>query len=266
MKISEIFYLRLLKISALIILFFSMNFRAESAFILPGEELLYEVSYLGIKLCKIKIVTEKIDFVGKVPAYKAKAYIDTYRIPYVNFNGVFESWIDRSLIFTNQIVINSKLRNNPWEYQKVLFDYKGSNVIHGKWQNSRQIYDKKFTTKEKWCDPISLLFLVRNYANQKKYFKVATMMDVRNFYVSLNITGRRENIDIDACNYPVRSVYLNGNADFKGVYGLSGNFEGWVSDDDSRVPLKGKVDVTIGKVTIELIKWKRLSWMPPRGQ
>jgi len=48
-----------------------------------------------------------------------------------------------------------------------------------------------------------------------------------------------------------------------GNYGLSGKFEGWFSDDDAHIPIKAKMNVYVGSVVIELVKWKRGSWNPP---
>ncbi len=72
-------------------------------------------------------------------------------------------------------------------------------------------------------------------------------------------------MDIDAVNYPVKTVYFNGKAEWNGLYGLNGKFEGWFSDDDACVPIKAKMNVYVGNVNIELKSWKRKNWTPPKG-
>lgn len=250
-------------ISFIIIIFLSLYY--SYAFVYSGEELQYEISYLGVKLCKIVVTTHGKDKFGNVIVQKVRAKIDTYSIPYVSFTGTFESLLDPALTHSHQLTINSKLMKQPWETQKVVFDYAKGVAIHGKWHGSSQIYDDKFAIKGKWNDPISLIFLTRQYSSIKRRISVPTIMDVRKFNVTIDLTGKKESVSISAINYPIKSVYLTAKADWKGVYGLSGMAEAWFSDDAARVPLKAKVDMKIGSVTIELVKWKRQGWLPPKA-
>ena len=47
------------------------------------------------------------------------------------------------------------------------------------------------------------------------------------------------------------------------IFGLTGVFEGWFSDDAASVPISAKMHVLIGSVRIELLRWKRSNWTPP---
>jgi hypothetical protein len=66
-------------------------------------------------------------------------------------------------------------------------------------------------------------------------------------------------------NYPIMTTHFDGTANWTGVYGLTGSFEGWFSDDAARVPIKAKMKVYIGSVTLELQSWKRGNWQPPKA-
>jgi hypothetical protein len=61
-------------------------------------------------------------------------------------------------------------------------------------------------------------------------------------------------------------VGFDGRADFVGIFGLTGGFEGWFSNDEARVPIMAKMKVLIGSVTIELMRWNRPGWTPPRAR
>jgi hypothetical protein len=52
--------------------------------------------------------------------------------------------------------------------------------------------------------------------------------------------------------------------EFSGIYGLTGPFEGWFSNDDARVPIRANMEVMLGSVKVELIGWNRGGWNPPR--
>jgi hypothetical protein len=47
---------------------------------------------------------------------------------------------------------------------------------------------------------------------------------------------------------------------------LTGDFEGWFSNDEARVPILAKMKVILGSITIELMRWKRAGWTPPRAE
>lgn len=51
-----------------------------SQVIMPGEELLYEVSYMGITLGSIKVVTLKNEIFDGKNVYHSKIYIDSRKV------------------------------------------------------------------------------------------------------------------------------------------------------------------------------------------
>ncbi|MBI5324332.1 MAG: DUF3108 domain-containing protein [Ignavibacteriae bacterium] len=93
---------------------------------------------------------------------------------------------------------------------------------------------------------------------------MATFMEHDTCYTYINFTGKTENIEIDAVDYPVRTIFFSGKADWEGVYGVTGQFEGWFSDDNARIPIQAKMKLYIGNAEIHLIKWKRQGWAPPK--
>ena len=60
--------------------------------------------------------------------------------------------------------------------------------------------------------------------------------------------------------------FMDGKANFIGVFGLTGGFRGWFSDDAERVPIIAKLNVLVGSVTLELKEWKHGNWNPPKGK
>ena len=57
---------------------------------------------------------------------------------------------------------------------------------------------------------------------------------------------------------------LDGSTDFISVFGLTGYFEGWFSNDEASIPIVAKMKVIIGNVTLKLKSWKRAGWNPPK--
>jgi hypothetical protein len=72
-------------------------------------------------------------------------------------------------------------------------------------------------------------------------------------------------VEIDALDYEIRTVHFQGEANWTGVYGITGKFDGWFSDDEARVPIRAKMKLYVGNADIELVRWKRPGWTPPKG-
>ena len=107
--------------------------------------------------------------------------------------------------------------------------------------------------------------MARKYVHSKRNLKIPTLLEVDTVTTSIFFSGEKESVSIDAINYPVKTVHFTGKADWTGIYGLSGKFEGWFSDDTECVPIKAKMNVYVGNVVLELKSWKRNYWTPPKG-
>jgi len=232
----------------------------------PGEELEYEVSFLNIKLGRIRVVTEPNETFKGQSVFRAKATMESYPgIPFVDLNTIYSSWIDRSVSFSHRFEGNTKMSGNTWQFQRIDFEYDKEQIVNEKWENRVSI-DKLITKNtQKVNDGCSLFFLARQYANMKRSVRVPTLIDTQIGTTFINFHGRQETISIPAISYPVRTLFLDGRAEWEGVYGLSGRFEGWFTDDEARIPIRARMNVYVGNVIIELVKWKRDGWTPPRA-
>lgn len=232
----------------------------------PGEYLEYEVSFMGIKLGVIKTYMESNAEYNGIPVYKTKAVMKSNDgIPFLDLNATFESWMDKSVGFSHKFTSNIKKDEKEWDFQQLEFNYTDKYYDFKKWTNNKIVEEKRIPTNRKWNDGSSLFFLSRKFTDIKKTIKVPTIINADTAMTTINFHGKKENVEIDAVNYPVRCLYFDGKADWEGVYGLKGAYEGWFSDDEASVPIMAKMNVYVGKVNIKLVKWKREGWTPPRG-
>lgn len=231
-----------------------------------GEEITYSVSYLGIQLGTVKVITEGKETINGKTVVKTKGFIDTRAgIPFVDIHAVYESWIDKSGAYSHQFVGTLNSGSNDSKYTKYMFDYDKKTTYMQEWKNKKQVLNTSIDASRKWNEGLSIFYLARHYVDSKKNYKVPTIIEGDTVKTTINFDGRIENVEIDAVKYPVRTKYLNGSADWTGVYGLSGKFEGWFSDDEAKIPIRAKMKVYVGSVDIELVSWKRGSWTPPKG-
>lgn len=233
----------------------------------PGEELTYDVSYMGISLGTIKVTTLKNENFNGKTVHHTKVYIDSRKgIPFVDLHSIYESWIDPSVQFSHNFAASTKESDGSWSYDKYLFDYPGQTVTMEKYKANKLSNKRLLKTSKKWNDGSSLFFLARQMLKSKKTIKVPTIIMDDTVSTSINFVGKEETVDIDAVKYPVKTVYLSGTANWTGIYGLSGKFEGWFSDDEARIPIRAKMKLYVGNANIELVKWSRGSWQPPKAE
>jgi hypothetical protein len=246
--------------------FFTGIIPLKSQLFYPGEDLLYEVSYMGIKLGTIRLVSESLDVINNFPAYKVKAYIESYNgIPFVDIKGIMQSWVDTSITHSYKLIANTKKSEDSWLFEQVQQFPDKCEVDITHWLNKKLILSDTIKTKKKYSDGLSLLFFARNFGRTKSQIKIPTIIYKDTSNTSFNFLGKKEAVEVSSIKYPVKTRYFNGELGGKGIYGLTGDFEGWISDDSASIPIKAKLNVYLGYVNIELIKWKRNAWTPPKA-
>lgn len=235
-------------------------------FVYPGEDLTYRVSYAGITLGTVRSLTEPYTtFEGK-KAIKVKVFINSNpNIPFVSLHSIYQSWMDSTATYSYNFNASTQIDENLWEFDKYLFDYSKMNLTMETYRDKKLLKKKEIGIKKYCNDGSSLLYAARTLVGSKKSIKLPTVIMGDTATTVINFRGTKQTTDIDAVNYPIMTTYFDGTANWTGVYGLTGGFEGWFSDDAARVPIKAKMKVYIGSVTLELQSWKRGSWQPPKA-
>ncbi|NQW28958.1 MAG: DUF3108 domain-containing protein [Ignavibacteria bacterium] len=240
--------------------------QASAQMIYPGEELVYRVSYLNITLGTIKCVVEPYITYNGVRNAKVKVYIDTHpNIPFVSIHSIYESWLDEGGTFSNKFNANTKIDDDNWEFDQYLMDYKARTLTLEKYKQKVKVETKTMEIRKRFNDGSSILYAARALLYAKKTYKIPTVIMGDTVNTVINFQAKQETVEIDAVPYPIKTAYLNGDANWTGVYGLSGRFEGWFSDDEARIPIKAKMKLYVGSAVLELQSWKRGSWQPPKA-
>jgi hypothetical protein len=234
-----------------------------SRVLVEGEELKYNVRYGPIDIGQVRIVTTKKVAANGSTAFQTFAYIDSYKgIPFVNLHAVFESVFD-SVIFSRYFFGKSK-DGDYYDFARYRYDYEKKLVAMESGKRDT-IVEKRDTLKLDGGtqDGLSLFFYARDQLFSARGQNIAAVVKEKRVNTFIDFDGRRKTIEQDLIDYPVDCVGFEGKAEFTGIFGLTGEFEGWFSNDDARVPIMAKMKVIIGSVTLELMEWKRGGWKPP---
>lgn len=237
-----------------------------SGVLVEGEELVYNVRYGFIDLGQVKIVVTHGVRTGSYTAYQGKAYIDSYpKVPFVDLHAIYESLID-SAVYARFFVGKLKDKGH-WDMSRYRFDYDRNRVLI-EVADFDTIVTKRDTLAitSRYHDGLSLFFFARDQLFSHQKINIPTLIKEEKVVTYIDFTGERSSVELDGIDYPIDVIGFEGRADFVGIFGLTGGFEGWFSNDDARVPIMAKMKVLIGSVTIELMRWTRPGWAPPRGQ
>lgn len=235
-----------------------------NAIVAEAEELEYEVSWTFISLGTIRLH-------GK-PDRTADAWMDSYEnLPYVDLHSVYHSEMD-SLLFSRGSQSVDQQEDGSWKGMMYVYDLNNHRVVveHTKHRTASAPphalvkRDTLVLPQVRFMDGLSIAYSARALAHSKKSATMPTVLMGKLGETTFYLPGESTTVDLDAVAYPVRAIAVEGTTSVVGIFGMSGDFTGWFSDDGAAVPLKGKLNVLIGSVTVELTRWNRRNWTPPR--
>lgn len=242
----------------------NFNFITERKLVV-GEEITYVVSYSFIKLGEVKLkIKDKKEVNGK-NVYFTVAYINSYPgVPLVDLHQIYESKVNQEYFseFFRGIVKYPDYST----FTEYNFDYSKSAIRIKKGKvNPHQLWtDSAWKTDKMLQDGLSIFYFARMNLGTKKTINVPCFVNEKKEYTKINFYPEVQKINIDAVKYDISCLRLDGETNFVSVFGLTGYFEGWFSNDEASIPLIAKMKVIIGNVQLELKEWKREGWIPPK--
>jgi hypothetical protein len=228
-----------------------------------GEEYVYEVSWTFFKLGTIHLKVS--------PRYTVDARVNSYpSVPFVDLHSSHYSEMDSSFYSIGSRTAEKK--EEDWWGLNYIYDLPHKRLIveetHQKDPDSppfsRKIKDTLGLPSARFVDGLAIAFLPRLYVHTDQTVDVPTVLYGKIGTTTYHFSNEKTTVSIDALDDPVRVVELTGTTTAVGIFGMTGDFTGWFSDDDAAVPIKGKLKVLLGSVTVELIKWNRKGWNPPQ--
>lgn len=226
----------------------------------PGESLVYKVKWtffrLGTIIIKTRASAEGPGYV--IVSMQVKSNPDLFFLNVEEYNetvveiancmsksyyGEFRDGSDRKKIY-------SEYSNKTGAaYYKVVDD------VGKKTLQSDTIYNAS-----RYVDGPSLFFFTRTHARDRKSYNVPNMVNGKIENTRISYPNETEMVEVDAFPHPVKARRFMGFADWEGgtSQGLSGEFSGWVADDESSLILYAEVSVLLGKLKIELEYQNRL--------
>jgi len=146
------------------------------------------------------------------------------------------------------------------------YSFAGDSVIHvvkGNSSTNQVLADSSINVSKGFQDGLSILYFARMNTGKDTTLFVPCFVNEKQEIATLNFFSENEDIEIDAVDYEIDCLKLDGSTDFVSVYGFTGEFEGCFSNDEYSIPIIANMNVLIGHVTLELIGWNLNDWNPP---
>jgi hypothetical protein len=248
----------------------SISDSCQTSVICPGEELVYEVSWLNVKLGQIRLKTSpSTNLDGKI-THHAAAYIDSYEgLPLVDLHAIDHTDMDTLFYSTGFHAMETK--GKGWRFETARYDFPHKQVIVEKvLQKERKLspaspvhFDTVSLSDSFLQDGLSIVYFARANVHRNTTIVVPTLVYGKLGKTRFNFSDETVYEEIDAVkDKKIRVVQFTGKAEFEGLFGFTGDFKGWFSDDSASVPIKAEMKVILGSAKIELIEWKRNGWNP----
>ncbi len=226
-----------------------------------GEELTYKVKWSIFRLGTLCLKIDDTLRIDDDLVYHVRFVIDSNPLLFfINHHSVFESYFSDH--FNGYLFrFGEKIDGIPYnaEYR---FDYSDSLIFveltDGR-DSTRQIQSTIRFDKNVY-DGTALLYYLRFHAGEMKTDTIQYLSNDRIEKAVVRFNHRSHPVYVPPSNKTLSCYYLDGRIFTKTVADLTGYFQAWISTDRQRVPIKARLKVFIGYVTIELEKWKM--WQP----
>lgn len=256
--------IKVLLLSAILLLQSFTNADSQSKVFADGEQLNYVVYYGFIRLGEVRMNVEGRKTEGDKIIYSVRSTMKSYDgIPFVSLNSMFES----EIVFDGKEAYSRRFKATEHKDDGVFtveynFNYDSSLTYIKKTTNGNIDRDDKvsFNRNIKFQDGLSLFYSARINSFKPENYLIPVFMNESETSVSYYFSSTPDKIEIKLFDDDLSSVRCTGTANFTGVFGLTGEFAGWFSNDEERIPLRSQMNVIIGNVTLELDSYKRTGW------
>ena len=226
-----------------------------------GEELVYEVDWEFVYLGTVTLSNLGQEYINGKNAYHVKVVIESNPLLFwLDHQSEYNTYLTEDLQVM-RFVSNENIDDVAYNAQYD-FDYENRNIKLTLFDVNNPAHPriKYIPLKDNLYDGIALIQYARVNSLLMHKDTVATFIEDKSGDVVFDFSLTRQVTKTDAFSDGIRTVYFNGELFITGIAGITGPFETWYSEDSSRVPILAYMEVFIGEVDIELIKWK--NWSP----
>ena len=221
---------------------------------LAGEVLVYKVKWTFLRLGTITIKTESVE--GQPGYLKVSMTVESNpTLFFIDVKEYNESIIDLKNYRSVSFYADHK---NGDERIKIFtrFDEKMNTAIIRMVDdvNQKEIKSDTIYNAERYVEGPSLFFLTRVLKKAGGTHNIPTMVEGEIANTKLVFSDEKEEFEVDAFDHPVTAEKYFGFAEWEGgsTQDMSGEFTGWITDDDASIPIYAELKILLGNLKLEL--------------
>ncbi len=231
----------------------------------PGEILQYKVKWGFFRLGTIVMTQQRCDSLERGGCLITMDVQSAPGLPFINVHFVNRSrkspgslWVSEESIVTGE---------DSTELTVYRYDHDTGTLYCSGSTKAKPIFTTDTVQIGGYSyDALGLFMLARVLSPTKGTVVVPTLNECSVHETEINITGDVEEIEVAACDTPVRCRRIDGFARWVGTSfaGMKGPFAGWISDDAASIPLRAELKIFLGSIVLELESTNRTDWRPNR--
>ncbi len=235
----------------------------------PGEELQYKVKWQFIRLGTLTLRTDSDSALPEGRRYRITLSVESN--PQLQFVWIRESnvsWMNAVDLSTDSFLGRHRNGEDIVEVRQRYDPQTRTAFCSKKDLNAgTMLYQDTLPNSPRFVDGAALVFAARVLSRSVGEVIIPTMVDGVIHNTILDFGEAIEPLGIGAWDQDIRTRRYSGRAEWTGATaaGLSGEFTGWLSDDDAAVPIRAEMKILLGSVVLELERWTRPGWTPPSG-
>lgn len=120
--------------------------------------------------------------------------------------------------------------------------------------NQKEIKSDTIYNALRYVEGPSLFFLTRVLKKNGGTHNIPTMVEGEIANTKLVFSDEKEEFEVDAFDHPVTAEKYFGFAEWEGgsTQDMSGEFTGWITDDDASIPIYAELKILLGNLKLEL--------------
>lgn len=237
----------------------AQNVNSENEIFAEEEWLRYKVKWGFIRVGSVEVVQKRISTAGS-GKFVVQIKLESAPLPFINLYCVNRSILN-SLNPVNEnfnLFLGKDLQNiTAYTFDQVSHKIYMSVIDHGNFIRSDTLENMNLA-----YDAGGIFTMMRMLSAYDTTVYLPTLSEFQLKDTELILTDKMKKLKVDAIDSSLSARYLEGTAHWVGTSwaGVKGPFSGWVSADKAAVPLKMKMKISLGSVTLELEEFIRPNW------
>jgi hypothetical protein len=251
-------------VTILIQLVAAQNVKSENEIFAEEEWLRYKVKWGFIRVGSVEVIQKRMDTAGSAK-FVVQIKLESAPLPFINLYCVNRSILNSSNPVNEHF--NLYLGKDHQNITAYTFDQLNHKIYmsatdHGDFVRSDTLNDMQIA-----YDAGGIFTMMRILSAYDTTVCLPTLSEFQLKNTELVFTNETKKLKVSAVDSSVSARYFEGTAHWVGTSwaGVKGPFSGWVSADKAAVPLKIKMKISFGSVTLELEEYLRPNWPSAEG-